>query len=640
MLTTCLMQGLRYHTAAFNRKRARQQRKALELGRTARYLATSLEEHPDYGTDAPASSYIASYYERYGDTDSLGALHSRLRHDPCGAQWADFLLPKLVVLSIGIVFVVLGAMSRFPGQIAVGRHNGQYINANSATINRDALAFYKSLYIFSSFGQFSILVVWGVLIMGNTVITGQRLKKEPFLSTRPTQLAYRVLMGILFLGFMAVLVPVLVELLITLAKWLGLDSRAASNDHAGSDVIHRTSSGFYLMDAQPSPLEVLVSVVVHATSRFPYAGTAASIGPGKILYVTVCSLVAAYIFLPATSGNDSDESETSLEHRTASTIDRELQRQDKRQVVTLAKYTHSWRIFPLPIERKAVLHHQPVPSKILPPDAFELGVDGQRREASFSRGIIYKGRYMPVFCLETACWLLEAAWQAYYSHDEFRTDDWAPGRMSLDSVGLALDAAIHDDRSDTKAYIMHNFKPQVDGEEGSVIVVAFRGTASTKNMRTDLNWQQAALPESILGYSGSAAYQVRVSGSEGDSQDSSNTLESLPSVSLLKPRRLHGEHFAPSTILKATPIVRQALPCVHEGFLEAYLHIREQVMDQVLLVFHRQLRVTLTNAKEKWRGRGEPTETPSLNIPKIYVTGHSLGGKSVQRNHLSKSISC
>lgn len=33
----------------------------------------------------------------------------------------------------------------------------------------------------------------------------------------------------------------------------------------------------------------------------------------------------------------------------------------------------------------------------------------------FGRGAIYKGRYTPVFCIELACWLLEASWQAYYS---------------------------------------------------------------------------------------------------------------------------------------------------------------------------------------------------------------------------------
>jgi len=642
MLTTCLMQGLRYHTAAFNRKRARQQRKALELGRTARHLA--LEGHPDYGTDASASSYMATYYERYGDTEGIGfagALHSRLRHDPCGAQWADFLLPKLALLTSGVVFVILGAMSRFPGQIAIGRHNGQYINANTATINRDALAFYKYVYIISSFGQFSVLVTWGILILSNTVITGNRLKREPFLSTRPAQLAFRVLTGILFLGFMAVLVPFVFELFVALAKWMGLDNHVAAQDNLpGSEIIHHTSSGFYLMDAQPSPLEVLVSVVVHATSRFPYSGTAASIGPGKILYVTVCSLVAAYIFLPAASVNDSIESETSPENRTASTIDRDLQRQDKRQVVTLAKYTHSWRVFPLPIERKAVLYHPPVSSKILPPDAFELSVDGQKRKASFRRGIVYKGKYMPVFCLETACWLLEAAWQAYYSHDEFKTDDWAPGRMSLDSVGLALDAAIHDDQFDTKAYIMTNIKPQVDGEEDSIIVVAFRGTASSKNMRTDLNWKQVPLPGNIQGSSSRADYQVRVGRSNDDHKDG-NTLESAPSVSLLKPRRLHDKHFAPSIILKATPLVRQALPCVHEGFLSAYMHIREEVLDHVIVVFQRQLDAALRTAQEKRRGSGQFIhDAPSLNIPKIYVTGHSLGGSLAQLLALDLACNC
>ena len=622
-----------------------QQRKVLELAKTANHLAR--EGHPYYGSDMPASSYTAAFYERYGDTDGAafaGALHSRLRHDPCGSQWADFLLPKLVLLSIGIVCVILGAMSRFPGKIAIGHQTRQYINANTATLNRDVLAIYKTIYVISSFGQLTILLMWGLLIIWNTVNTGRRLKKEPFLSTRPTQLAYRVLTGILFLGFMVLIVPFLLELLITLAKWLGIDHR--TNHHVNeSDIIHRTSSGFYLgYDSQVSPLEVLVSVVVHATSRFPYSGTAASIGAGEILYVTVCSLVAAFIFLPASPANDSSESETSPLLRSAKAIDKELQKSDKRQVVTLAKYTHSWRVFPLPIERKSVLHHQPVPSKVLPPDAFEIDIEGRPREASFRRGIIYKGRYMPVFCLETACWLLESSWQAYYSHDQFKTDDWAPGRMSLDSVGLKLDAAISDDRFDTKTYICSNIKPQVDGEEGSVIVVAFRGTASKENIKTDFNFQQVPLPEDIEGRDGRADYQVRVGVKPTvDPRRNSNTSsESHPSVTLVKPRRLEANFFTPGNLLKATPIVRQATPLVHEGFLEAYLNIREQVLESVLNIFQGQLENSLRKSRNRRRHRNyqEGFLTPSLQIPKIYITGHSLGGSLAQLLALDLACNC
>eukprot|EP00563_Minutocellus_polymorphus_P012378 CAMPEP_0181066466 /NCGR_PEP_ID=MMETSP1070-20121207/25342_1 /TAXON_ID=265543 /ORGANISM="Minutocellus polymorphus, Strain NH13" /LENGTH=1404 /DNA_ID=CAMNT_0023147035 /DNA_START=41 /DNA_END=4255 /DNA_ORIENTATION=- len=645
MMTACLMQGLRYHTASFNRKRAKQQRKVLELAKTANHLAR--EGHPYYGSDMPASSYAAAFYERYGDTDGAafaGALHSRLRHDPCGSQWADFLLPKFALLIIGIVCVVLGAMSRFPGKIAIGHQSRQYINANTATLDSDTLAIYKTIYVVSSFGQLSVLLGWGLLILMNTVNTGRRLKKEPFLSTRPTQLAYRVLTGILFLGFMALLVPFLLELLIAIAKWLGIDNHHANYQVNQSDIIHHTSSGYLGYDSQVSPLEVLVSVVVHATSRFPYSGTAASIGPGKILYVTVCSLVASFIFLPASPGNDLIESETSPIHRSAKTIDRELQKSDKRQVVTLAKYTHSWRVFPLPIERKSVLHHQPVPSKVLPPDAFELDIDGMPREASFRRGTIYRGRYMPVFCLETACWLLEAAWQAYYSHDQFKTDDdWAPGRMSLDSVGLKLDAAISDDRSDTKAYICSNVKPQVDGEEGSVIVVAFRGTASKKNMKTDLNWQQVPLPEDIEGRDGRADYQVRVGSEPSDNPDETSTSSgSHPLVTLIKPRRLEANFFTPGNLLKATPIVRQATPLVHEGFLEAYLHIRDQVLESVLNIFQSQLENSLrmSRSRRSRRGYQEGIFSSCLHIPKIYITGHSLGGSLAQLLALDLACNC
>lgn len=51
-----------------------------------------------------------------------------------------------------------------------------------------------------------------------------------------------------------------------------------------------------------------------------------------------------------------------------------------------------------------------------------------------------------------------------YSTTEYKTDDFAPGIMNLDSVGLALEADIYNEKSDTRAFVASNISAQIDGE--------------------------------------------------------------------------------------------------------------------------------------------------------------------------------
>ena len=55
---------------------------------------------------------------------------------------------------------------------------------------------------------------------------------------------------------------------------------------------------------------------------------------------------------------------------------------DGRSVVNLSRMTHTWRLFPLAVK-----------------------VDKRKVASS----------YVPVFCTETACMLLECSWQSYYN---------------------------------------------------------------------------------------------------------------------------------------------------------------------------------------------------------------------------------
>lgn len=45
----------------------------------------------------------------------------------------------------------------------------------------------------------------------------------------------------------------------------------------------------------------------------------------------------------------------------------------------------------------------------------------------------------PLFCVETSCFLVEVAWQAYYDpHKVVLSDFVAPGRQDLSYLGLEL----------------------------------------------------------------------------------------------------------------------------------------------------------------------------------------------------------
>jgi len=73
--------------------------------------------------------------------------------------------------------------------------------------------------------------------------------------------------------------------------------------------------------------------------------------------------------------------------------------------------------------------------------------------------------------------------------------------MNLDSVGLELEADIYNEQSDIRAFVGSNISGRVDGECDSIIVVAFRGTCSTKNLATDFNWGQVRYHLYELQYS-------------------------------------------------------------------------------------------------------------------------------------------
>ena len=86
-------------------------------------------------------------------------------------------------------------------------------------------------------------------------------------------------------------------------------------------------------------------------------------------------------------------------------------------------------------------------------------------------------------------------------------------------------------------------------------------------------------------------------------------------------------------ILKVTPLARDSFPCVHEGFQEVYTQIRRKVLDILIPVLQRQLAKSLDCSRSE--GKREP-----LALPKIYITGHSLGGSLAQLLALELANNC
>jgi len=282
------------------------------------------------------------------------------------------------------------------------------------------------------------------------------------------------------------------------------------------------------------------------------------------------------------------------------------------------------------------------------------------------RGLVSVGPYIPVFCAELACWLNEASWQAYFSPVgplAMKDKDDFFGWMRLDTIGLQLEGYVFDEQTHTQAYIATNSASQVEGEEDSVIVVAFRGTSNTTNMQVDLRMRQVPLLDQITGI-GDSPFRIfpdRVEVCDGDGWiwDTDNQTEPVyqrehiqcvncwteaplctptHTTATLPEERKRGLDGVVSKetvdILKSAPLARDTFPMVHEGFQDAYSKIRKQIFDLFLPVLQRQLAKAL-----KSQNKADAAKEP-LALPKVYCTGHSLGGSLAQLFALDLASNC
>ena len=433
LIYLCLVQGFRYHTAKRSKRRADLQRKALQLQKAAKLLSDGKDNHKEF-TNSPR--LVKNYYNEVGDVDgSTFTAHLRLPNDPCADGWADFLLPKFFLLLIGTLS---------SGLVAFTRPSALNLYPN------------KSLFTAGSIVYGMTLSIWTYLTIVALYQTGEKLNREPFLGTRPAQLAYRILFahsGLAILG-------------------LGIASYEYYGQFQGSLQLGSLSS------------------IVHDGSLV-HPGNLSFPGLfGRLVCLTVQVAITAFIFLPPKTldyeefGDDEQQELTELQILSKN-------RRDKRLVVHLAKDSRTWRIFPCPIQN---LHDGT--SNPFQDNMFQIYKDFHMDKNTHHRGLVSIGPYIPVFCAELACWLNEASWQAYNSpagspetekplNESYNTDDSDDfhGRMRLDVIGLQLEGYVYDERTSTQAYIATNSSSQVDGEEDSVIVVGFRGTSDATNVK-------------------------------------------------------------------------------------------------------------------------------------------------------------
>lgn len=112
-------------------------------------------------------------------------------------------------------------------------------------------------------------------------VTGERLKREPFLSTRPAQLTFRVLTSILLLGFV---ISITLFSMFTTSVF-GNEQTDDELSVTGDDFIFDTSKENGV-ESWDSKADIFFRFIRRVSAQVPYVDTSFNIGPGKILYAT------------------------------------------------------------------------------------------------------------------------------------------------------------------------------------------------------------------------------------------------------------------------------------------------------------------------------------------------------------------
>lgn len=402
-LWLCLLQGLKYHTAEMTKKRQDHLKRQLELQRSIRFLQTS-ENNEYYNSAKPLSDNMFSYYDEHGDPDFASLSILRMKHDPCGDNWLgtlmrqhfchfpfdhtkavkllllflDFLLPKIFLFIIGSISIFVTSYFDYLDGSLVG----------ISTLHQ-----YQRFYASSSMLQMLTILLWVILIIRAVIGTGKTLREQPFLSTRPAQLVYRISLNMIILAATSIIIISFADVR-TYCKNLDFGQHFIDSKH------------FLSIDNSFAIFDKLFHVALHLQQRIPYISTS-GLGAGEILFVTVCTLCICFIFLPSTEFILNLDHHAVEKSESDGTIQKESQKRDKRNLVRMASNTHTWRIFPSPIDRDGKILQKR--QKLV--EHYEVDKNMHITANEWGPGTIYRNNYTPVFCIETALWLLECSWQ-------------------------------------------------------------------------------------------------------------------------------------------------------------------------------------------------------------------------------------
>lgn len=146
----------------------------------------------------------------------------------------------------------------------------------------------------------------------------------------------------------------------------------------------------------------------------------------------------------------------------------------------------------------------------------------------------------------------------------------------------------------------------------SIIVVAFRGTASSTNLKTDFNWGQETLPEHFINDQPEFRIDINSSPHVLDAESGSRS-------KVLRMKR-DSNQGAGVNYLRSAPIARLFHSLVHSGFIKAYATIRDEIMEKVIEVMTRQM----NNALDRSSADTKEGKKVAFIMPKIYVTGELI----------------
>jgi len=490
-----------------------------------------------------------------------------------------FYLPKVVFAVVFILVSVTQSMLQTPQWWACTPSEGACSDSKTPLLASEGMANLRIWLLAAGVCYIVLLVAWLVWFLLVTMRTSRVLRRLPYGPSRMQQLTFRFFMWQQWVVVAFVLALNLVPVV-----------RLALNVRAAEEVAGAVSGRDERVDTARQVANALSVVGSGQSSASEY------------LVVTVYALVVAFVYQPPPEGAGEDLGSDST---------------------------------PLSATPGAASHGRSVHTAARSMAAVE---DGMKWLLASMGSVVGAGdtrSEQERFSLETACWLFDLAWAAYLDPPEAaehlptpKDDKGEPlelprgaltrsgdGAMKCIPHDFELNQFIYDADTDTAVMVL---------TRGPRVVVAFRGTASKRNVRTDLSFFQKEVVFG-RGSTGASDYSGRRGGGGGQpgvdtyggigqpppSQGQEGADEDMEAegayctwLSLACLRRCCA---ANCRCFACVPGVRQVLPLVHDGFWSAYASVRPVLRGVVISA--------LADAG------------PDAHL---YITGHSLGGALAQ----------